>query len=133
MIAWIHISKKIIRRIIIILRGVRLSPLGSAAPTGLLYQSQTMTVTVEQLVEWRLAVDTEVLGKLCPSATLSTTKPTWPDPGSNPGHGGGKSATNSLIYGAAQKISNSKCNIQSSKDLTHLSAWFPVNFKRVRQ
>ena len=28
-------------------------------------------------------------GKTCPSATLSTTNPTWTDPGSNPGPRGG--------------------------------------------
>jgi hypothetical protein len=37
----------------------------------------------------------------CPSATLSTTNPTWPDPGLNPGRHGGKPATNRLSYGAA--------------------------------
>jgi hypothetical protein len=40
--------------------------------------------------------------KTCPSATLSTTKPTWPDPGSNPGRRGEKLATNRLSYGAAK-------------------------------
>jgi hypothetical protein len=39
--------------------------------------------------------------KTCPSATLSTTNPTWPDLGSNPGRRGGKPATNRLSYGAA--------------------------------
>jgi hypothetical protein len=34
--------------------------------------------------------------KTCPSATLSTTNPTWPDPGC----GGGQPATNRLSYGA---------------------------------
>jgi hypothetical protein len=34
--------------------------------------------------------------KTCPRYTLSATNPTWPDPGSNPGRRGGKSATNSL-------------------------------------
>jgi hypothetical protein len=38
--------------------------------------------------------------KTCPSATLSTTNSTWPDPGSNPGRHGGKPATNPLSYGA---------------------------------
>jgi hypothetical protein len=38
--------------------------------------------------------------KTCPSATLSITNPTWPDPGLNPGRHGGKPATNRLIYGA---------------------------------
>jgi hypothetical protein len=39
--------------------------------------------------------------KTCPSATLSTTNPTWPDLGSNPDRRGGKPATNRLSYGAA--------------------------------
>jgi hypothetical protein len=54
-------------------------------------------------VEWRLAGETEVLGETCPSATLSTTNPTWPDPGSNPGRRGGKPGTNRLSYGAAKQ------------------------------
>jgi hypothetical protein len=59
-----------------------------------------MRVMVEQLVEWRLVGETEVLGENLPSATLSTTNPTWPDPSSNPGRRGGKPATNRLSYGA---------------------------------
>jgi hypothetical protein len=39
--------------------------------------------------------------KTCPSATWSTTNPTWPELGSNPGRRGGKSATNRLSYGTA--------------------------------
>jgi hypothetical protein len=39
--------------------------------------------------------------KTCPSATLSTTNPTWLDPGLNPGRCYGKTATNRLSYGAA--------------------------------
>jgi hypothetical protein len=39
--------------------------------------------------------------KPAPSATLSTTNPTWPDPCANTGHRGGKPATNRLSYGAA--------------------------------
>jgi hypothetical protein len=37
----------------------------------------------------------------CPDATLSTTNPTWPDPGLNPDRRGGKPATNRFSYGAA--------------------------------
>jgi hypothetical protein len=40
--------------------------------------------------------------KTFPSATSSTTNPTWPDPGSNPGRSGEKPATNRLSYGAAK-------------------------------
>jgi hypothetical protein len=40
--------------------------------------------------------------KTCPSATLSTTNPTWADPGANTGRRGGKPATNRLSYGAAK-------------------------------
>jgi hypothetical protein len=40
-------------------------------------------------------------GKTCPSATLSTTKPTWTDPGSNPGFRGERPATNHLSHGTA--------------------------------
>jgi hypothetical protein len=42
--------------------------------------------------------------KTYPSATLSTTNTTWPDPGSNPGRRGGKPATNRLNYGAAYSV-----------------------------
>jgi hypothetical protein len=38
-------------------------------------------------------------GKTCSSATLSTTKPTWTDPGSNPGLCGERPATNRLSHG----------------------------------
>jgi hypothetical protein len=59
-------------------------------------------VIVEKLVEWRLTGETEVLGENLPHRhTLSTTNPTWLDPGLNPGRRGGKPATNRLSYGAA--------------------------------
>jgi hypothetical protein len=56
---------------------------------------------------WRIWWNEDWQGKLkysektCPSATLSITNPTWPDPGSNPGRRVGKPATNRLSYGAA--------------------------------
>jgi hypothetical protein len=56
---------------------------------------------VEQSVEYELAGETEVLGENCPSATLSTTNPTWTDQGSKPGRRDGKPATNHLSYGTA--------------------------------
>jgi hypothetical protein len=39
--------------------------------------------------------------KTCLSAILSTTNPTWPDPGLNLGRRGGKPATNRFSYGTA--------------------------------
>jgi hypothetical protein len=41
-------------------------------------------------------------GKTCPSATSSTTNPTWTDPGSNPGLRGVRPAANRLSRGTAQ-------------------------------
>jgi hypothetical protein len=46
--------------------------------------------------------------KTCPSATLSTTKPTWTDPGSNPGLRDERQATNILSHGTALTHSYSK-------------------------
>jgi hypothetical protein len=40
--------------------------------------------------------------KTCPSATLSTTNPTWTDPGSNPGLRGERQATNRLSHGTVK-------------------------------
>jgi hypothetical protein len=53
--------------IIIIISGVGLSPLGTAATSGLLYKPQMIDeMIVEQLVEWILAGETEVLGENLP-------------------------------------------------------------------
>jgi hypothetical protein len=53
-------------------------------------------------VEWNWQGETEVLGgKTCPSATLSTTNPTWTGLWSNPGLRGERSATNRLSHGTA--------------------------------
>jgi hypothetical protein len=40
-------------------------------------------------------------GKTCPSVTLSTTNPTWTDPGSNQGLRAERPATNRLSHGTA--------------------------------
>jgi hypothetical protein len=84
---------------------VRLSPLGTA-------------VTVWPIVPapddrwwlWSNRWNTNWQGKpkyfekTCPSATLSTTNPTCPDAGSNPGRRCRKPATNRLSYGTASVI-----------------------------
>jgi hypothetical protein len=45
-------------------------------------------------------------GKNCPSATLSTTNPTWTDLGSNLGPCGGTPAANRLSHDTASSLSN---------------------------
>jgi hypothetical protein len=57
---------------------------------------------MENLVEWRLAGDTEVLGENLPQRHFVQHNFHLPDPGSNPGRRGGKPATNCLSYGVAQ-------------------------------
>jgi hypothetical protein len=47
------------------------------------------------------AGETEVLGENLPSATLSTTNPTWIDPGANPGLCSERPATNRVSHGTA--------------------------------
>jgi hypothetical protein len=43
-----------------------------------------------------LVGETEVFGENLLQSALATTNPTSPDPGSNPGHRGGKPATNQM-------------------------------------
>jgi hypothetical protein len=70
-------------------------------PVGLLCQPRVIMM-MEKLVEW-LVGEIEVLGKTCPSATLSTTNPTC-CPDANPGRRDGKPATNRFSYGTASSI-----------------------------
>jgi hypothetical protein len=86
----------------IILSGVRLSPCGTEATSGLLYQPQmTYDGDCRATGGMRICRGNRSTRRKSTRVTLSTTKPTWPDPGSNPGHRGEKPATNHLSYGAA--------------------------------
>jgi hypothetical protein len=82
---------------------VRLSPLGTSATNGLLYQPRMIDYdkcgAVGGMRIGRGIRSTRK--KTCLSDTLSTTNPTWSDPGSNRVRRGGKPATNRLSYGKA--------------------------------
>jgi hypothetical protein len=67
---------------------------------GLLYLSRVI-VMMENLVEWSLVGETEVLGENLLQRHFLHHKSHLPDPGSNPGRRGGKPATNRLSNGAA--------------------------------
>jgi hypothetical protein len=69
---------------------------------GLLYMSLVIMM-MENLVEWRLAGETEVLGENLPQRHVVHRKSHLPDPDSNSGCRGGKPATNRLSYGAAER------------------------------
>jgi hypothetical protein len=58
--------------------------------------------------------------KTCTSPSLSTTKPTWPNPGSNPGRRGGKPATNRLSYGAVLTLNSTQ--LLNSLKWSHVSS-----------
>jgi hypothetical protein len=75
--------------------------------------------------------------KTCPSATLSTTNPTWIDPGANPALRGERPAINDLSHGMAQVwllmwSGLRLCTISALATvffLLHDSSWF-ISFNR---
>jgi hypothetical protein len=98
--------------------------IGTAATPGLLCQPRvTVKMIVEKQVECRLAGETEVLGENLPQLHFCPSQnPTLPDPGLNPARRGGKPATNSLSYGAA----NIPVTTSISTELMHNKTYFAL-------
>jgi hypothetical protein len=95
---------------------VEQSPLLLRPFIGLLYQPWMVDgdgcVAVSGRNEWR-GKSKYSEKKTCPSATLSTTDPTWCNPGWDLGRRGGRPATNRLSYGKAVVIIILKLDILS--------------------
>jgi hypothetical protein len=87
------------------LGGVRLSPLGTAATNWPIVPAPDDRWSWMGSSRWNENWQGKSMysEKTCPSTTLSTTNPTWPDLGSNPSRRGGKPATNHLSYGTAPR------------------------------
>jgi hypothetical protein len=77
--------------------------LGTVATTGLLYQPRMISEgDCGEIGGMKIGRgNRSTQEKMCRSATLSATNPTWLDLGSNLGHHGGKPATNRLSCGVA--------------------------------
>jgi hypothetical protein len=68
-------------------------------------------------------------GKTCPSATFSTTNPTWTDPGSNPGLRGGRPATNRLSHGMALLLFSQTLHVSIKPIIIDVCLYENVKFK----
>jgi hypothetical protein len=94
------------------------------------YQDYTASMigwlmNTEQLVEWELARETKVLGRTL--LTLSTTNPTWYEPGSIPGRHGRRPTNNCLDNGTAERLlptSESRQKTLLRQQNTRSSRWF---------
>jgi hypothetical protein len=69
------------------------------------------------------------------SGTMSTLNPTWPNPGSNPSHCGGKPATNCLSYGTASTRLpfwglNDSQSLRKGRSASNTMIRFPTNLMR---
>jgi hypothetical protein len=105
-----------------IISGVRLSPRGTAAITPIVPAPDDKWLWL-----WSNWWNEDWQGKLKysektrPNAIVSTINPTWPDPGSNLGRRGGKSATKRLSYGAASIFNNFERHIKMPPALVDLN------------
>jgi hypothetical protein len=61
-------------------------------------------MNMEQLVEWKLAVEAEKVEETPSTTILCTTNPTWSGLGSNPGQYNGHLATNCMNCGMTDEF-----------------------------
>jgi hypothetical protein len=88
----------------------KLGPLGTSATSGLLYLPRVI-VRMENLVEWKLAGETEVLGEKVPQRHFVRHKFHLTTPGREPGRPPWKPATKLLSYGTANILHKLEWNI----------------------
>jgi hypothetical protein len=100
----------VIGLLFIIISEVGLSPLGTAAASGLLYKPQMIDEGDFGSIGGMKIVrgNRSTRRKPAPVPLCPPQIPTRPDPSSNPGRRGGKPATNRLSYGAAFDWLNSR-------------------------
>jgi hypothetical protein len=116
---------------------VRLSPLGTSAniwPIIPAPDDRWWVWSIRWNENWQ--GKPKYLEKTCPSATLSTTNPTWPDLGLNPGRRDGKLATNLLSYFTALKSTWSCMQLRKEKMRQNLISYslfqFPLSLSSIR-
>jgi hypothetical protein len=87
-------------------------------PSGLLYLPR-LIMRIENLVEWWLAGETELLGANLPQCHFVHHKSHMTWLGANPGRRGGKPATNRLSYGTAAHTPTS--SLFNTSEIAHSS------------